>query len=103
MDYLRQLMEHVPVDSFGKCLHNKNESDAPLPAAALRGLRHLGALGRKRRILEGYKFVVAFENSILDDYVTEKFFEAFDSGAVPIYRGAPNIREGGFAPGPGGE
>lgn len=33
------------------------------------------------------------ENSIAKDYVTEKIYDAFAAGCVPIYLGAPNIHE----------
>jgi hypothetical protein len=46
-----------------------------------------------------YRFVLAFENSICPDYVTEKFFDPLAAGSVPVYRGAPNIAD--FAPGEG--
>ena len=32
-----------------------------------------------------------FENSITDGYITEKIFNVFASGSIPIYNGAPNI------------
>ena len=38
-----------------------------------------------------YKFVLAIENTWTESYVTEKLFYALDSGAVPIYFGAPNV------------
>ena len=38
------------------------------------------------------------ENSISADYVTEKLFDAFAGGCVPIYLGAPNIEA--FLPDP---
>lgn len=31
------------------------------------------------------------ENSIATDYVTEKLYDAFVAGCVPLYLGAPNI------------
>lgn len=34
-------------------------------------------------MLRPYKFVLAFENSNVDDYVSEKFFQAFVAGTVP--------------------
>eukprot|EP00039_Didymoeca_costata_P016377 m.292111 g.292111 ORF g.292111 m.292111 type:complete len:130 (+) comp16385_c0_seq33:1249-1638(+) len=37
-------------------------------------------------------FYAAFENSIHDDYVTEKFWGALESGTLPIYFGAGNIK-----------
>lgn len=44
-----------------------------------------------------YKFVIAFENAIEEDYVTEKFYDPLLAGSVPVYLGAPNIRN--FQPG----
>lgn len=38
-----------------------------------------------------YKFVLAIENTATESYVTEKLFYPLDSGAVPIYFGAPNV------------
>jgi hypothetical protein len=38
-----------------------------------------------------YKFIVSFENSHSDGYITEKIFNALMSQTIPIYDGAPNI------------
>jgi hypothetical protein len=35
--------------------------------------------------------VLAFENNNVTDYVTEKIFNVYRAGAVPVYMGAPNI------------
>ena len=82
--YMAALSEHVPIASYGQFMRN----------------RHLffdrGA-ATKMRILHRYAFTLAFENSIAEGYVTEKFFQPLMSGTVPIYLGAPNIEE--FAPG----
>ena len=51
----------------------------------------------KMELYRQYKFVIAFENSRANDYVTEKFYDPLLAGAVPIYLGAPNIET--FAPG----
>jgi len=37
-----------------------------------------------------YMFTFAMENSIIDDRVTEKVFQALAVGSIPIYKGAPN-------------
>lgn len=42
------------------------------------------------------KFSLAFENSEEVDYVTEKYFQALNFGAVPVVIGAPNILD--YAP-----
>jgi hypothetical protein len=82
--YVRQLMKHLPVDCYGKCLNNRKLPDDT-------------GWNSKFDTIAKYKFTLAFENSISKDYVTEKFFDALMAGSVPVYRGAPNI--GDFAPG----
>ncbi|MBK1988879.1 hypothetical protein A0J48_015260 [Sphaerospermopsis aphanizomenoides BCCUSP55] len=41
--------------------------------------------------LRDYKFIICFENSREDGYITEKIFSAFYAGGIPIYFGAPDI------------
>eukprot|EP01060_Flectonema_neradi_P009638 TRINITY_DN1685_c0_g2_i1.p1 TRINITY_DN1685_c0_g2~~TRINITY_DN1685_c0_g2_i1.p1 ORF type:complete len:398 (+),score=71.30 TRINITY_DN1685_c0_g2_i1:99-1292(+) len=43
-------------------------------------------------VFRNYKYVVAMDNSIDDDYVTEKIYHALLAGAVPVYAGAPNVQ-----------
>ena len=47
----------------------------------------------KRETLAGYRFSFCYENSRYRDYITEKLFDCFLSGCVPIYMGAPNVTE----------
>jgi hypothetical protein len=84
LKYIRELMRHLPIDSYGKSLNNK-----PIPEDR----------GRETtlEIYSRYKFTLAFENSRSRDYVTEKFFNPLMVGSVPVYYGAPNIAD--FAPG----
>lgn len=42
----------------------------------------------KKKYLRGFRFNVCPENSVTLGYVTEKLFEAFMSGCIPIYWGA---------------
>lgn len=37
-----------------------------------------------------YKFCVAMENSIRQDYMTEKMWDALAAGCIPIYLGSKN-------------
>ena len=78
--YVSDLMKHVQVDSLGKCLKNGRYPE------------NVGTV----ELLARYKFFIAFENSIAPDFVTERVFNAWIAGAVPIYLGAPNIED--FAP-----
>jgi hypothetical protein len=40
-----------------------------------------------------YRFCLAYENSVEPDYISEKLFDCFYAGCVPIYYGAPNITD----------
>jgi hypothetical protein len=81
--YAAELMRHLQVDSYGRCLRNKE-------------LVQDAGRSTKMETIAAYKFSLAFENSVSRDYVTEKFFDPLVAGSVPIYLGAPNIAE--FAP-----
>jgi hypothetical protein len=48
--------------------------------------------GKHRTLLE-YRFCFAYENSVESDYISEKLFDCFYAGCVPIYYGAPNITD----------
>ena len=42
-------------------------------------------------IFSRYKFIVVMENSHQEGYITEKIFNVFQAGSIPIYDGAPDI------------
>ena len=50
-----------------------------------------GATASKARTLGQYKFAICFENSVLKGWITEKIFDCFFAGTVPVYWGAPDI------------
>lgn len=53
-----------------------------------------GSIQKKLPMLSQYKFNICFENnSILEGYVSEKIFDCFRAGTIPIYLGATNISE----------
>ncbi|XP_068784716.1 alpha-(1,3)-fucosyltransferase 10 [Struthio camelus] len=82
--YVRELMCHIEVDSYGECLHNRD-----LP----QHLRNPSAMddGNFYKILAQYKFILAFENAICEDYITEKLWRPLKLGVVPVYYGSPSI------------
>ncbi|XP_018600216.1 GDP-fucose protein O-fucosyltransferase 3 isoform X1 [Scleropages formosus] len=82
--FVRQLMTHIQVDSYGECLHNK---DLPPHLKDFTAMDEQGFY----RILAQYKFILAFENAVCDDYITEKLWRPLKLGVVPVYYGAPNI------------
>lgn len=59
----------------------------------LRGFTAAPTSGRdeKLRVMSSYRFALVAENTRYPGYVTEKIFDAFMSGTVPIYWGAPDI------------
>ena len=51
-----------------------------------------GEINDKRNILEKYKFCFSLENAInINGYITEKIFDCFVSGTIPIYLGSNSI------------
>ena len=51
-----------------------------------------GVVNEKKLTLEKYKFCICYENARdIPGYITEKIFDCFIAGCVPIYWGANNI------------
>lgn len=48
----------------------------------------------KEEYLKQYKFNICPENSCYNGYITEKIFQSFYSGCIPVYRGPEKIEEG---------
>jgi alpha-1,3-fucosyltransferase 10 len=78
---MAELAATLPVHSYGTLFHNR---DVPPPDT-----------GRASKLatLAQYPFALAFENACEPDYVTEKIFDAYWAGAIPVYLGAPNIAD----------
>ena len=72
-DYVTELRRHARVDTIGKC------GNATVCAA----LDH----DCERRLFAGYYFYLAFENSICEDYITEKLFSRMSQNLVPVVLG----------------
>lgn len=55
-------------------------------------LSYKGSVSSKYDVLKKYKFAICYENAKnISGYITEKIFDCFFAGCVPIYLGAPNI------------
>ena len=76
---VKELMNLLPVSSVSSCLNNVR-----LPSAQL---------SDKRKLMRLYAFYFAFENEITLDYITEKLWTTFGAGVLPVYFGAPNIKD----------
>ncbi|XP_077187794.1 3-galactosyl-N-acetylglucosaminide 4-alpha-L-fucosyltransferase FUT3-like isoform X2 [Paroedura picta] len=78
--YYEELKKYIKVDVYG-------QNHLPLPRD-----KHLSTLSQ-------YKFYLSFENSIHEDYITEKVWkDAFLSMAVPIVMGPPRKNYERFMP-----
>lgn len=53
-----------------------------------------GTISTKKEVLRQYKFSICYENMWgLPGYMTEKIFDSFVAGCVPVYWGPPNIEK----------
>lgn len=53
-----------------------------------------GTIGDKLAVLKNYKFSICYENTRdVRGYITEKIFDCFAAGSVPIYWGASNVAD----------
>jgi hypothetical protein len=75
IDHLVAFLGHDKVHQYGKC-----------------GNRHLPGkpIERAAKIISTYKFYLAFENTIMEGYVTEKLTSVLMMNVIPIYYGTPD-------------
>lgn len=82
LKFVKNLQKHIQVDVYGSCgkLKCGSRSDK-------RNVKCFKTLERD------YRFYFSFENSICDDYVTEKLWKALNLNIVPVVMGAYNYSE----------
>ncbi|XP_049884486.1 alpha-(1,3)-fucosyltransferase 10-like [Pectinophora gossypiella] len=85
-EYVKVLMEYIKVDSYGECLHNKD-------LVINRSYQTFLSDKDMYQFIAKYKFMIAIENGVCNDYMTEKLWRPIQAGVVPIYFGAPQIRD----------
>lgn len=88
--YVQEFMKYQSIDSFGACLNNRQ-----LPHNLRRDSFYMQKIFSEDilKFIAKYKFIIAIENGVCNDYVTEKFWRAIHVGVVPIYFGSPSIRD----------
>ncbi|CAI5796704.1 alpha-(1,3)-fucosyltransferase 10 [Podarcis lilfordi] len=84
--YVQELMAHIEVDSYGACLHNRDLPEQLENPASMDNDNFY-------KILAQYKFVLAFENAVCEDYITEKLWRPLKLGVVPVYYGSPSVKD----------
>jgi len=55
--------------------------------------RNIRTMDRKEEALQDYMFSVTIENDQYETYWTEKILDCFVSGTVPVYHGAPDLKD----------
>ncbi|XP_076652292.1 alpha-(1,3)-fucosyltransferase 10 isoform X2 [Halictus rubicundus] len=86
--YVAELMKYIRVDSYGTCLNNA-QFDKRLKENYLEILNSKDFLS----FIANYKFTIAFENAVCQDYITEKLWRPLTVGSVPIYYGSPSFKD----------
>jgi len=74
MQFFKRLSEYKRVDSGGKLENNIG-----------------GYIADKIYFISAYKFTLAFENSCVDGYTTEKLIQPMYVNSLPIYWGNPRV------------
>ncbi|XP_076347597.1 alpha-(1,3)-fucosyltransferase C-like [Tachypleus tridentatus] len=77
--YVSELKQYVPVDVYGLC---GEKSCQPRMSKVC-----------YNDVAREYRFYLSFENSICQDYVTEKFFHILQTDMVPVVFGGGNYSE----------
>lgn len=77
---VRNLTRIFRVDSLSSCLHNADPPNG-------------SSMSNKIDVQRNYLFHLAFENTCENDYITEKLWGTLESGTVPVYYGAPNVKD----------
>ncbi|KAG8195153.1 hypothetical protein JTE90_023330 [Oedothorax gibbosus] len=81
-DYVKELQKYIDVDVYGSC---GNYTCYPSQSISC-----------YNTLFKRYKFYLSFENAICKDYVTEKFFNVFNSDIIPVVFGAADYSK--YAP-----
>lgn len=87
-EYIKELMKYIDVDSYGGCLHNKD-----LPHELTDDYLNTIQSEAFYRFFARYKFMIAYENGVCEDYISEKFWRPLVMGNIPIYFGSPTIKD----------
>lgn len=98
-EYVNQLMKFIQIDNYGNCGNNiihLPEHIIKIQNSNKKDLKDRGSYNweqGKLSLSSEYLFTIAIENSINYDYITEKLWHPLICGSVPIYLGAPNIKD----------
>ena len=90
-DYVQELLKYIDIDIYGSCGGNFGEHGKKSPCDDLKP-EDRNECNHKH--FNEYKFYLAFENSMCEEYITEKYWKLyhgdliFNANLIPIVRGA---------------
>lgn len=90
--YIQELKKYVDIDIYGGCGKRITVCEKSHPED------HWLVNPCFQMISRNYKFYLAFENAIADDYITEKFFRASQADMIVISRSGANYTRLGIHP-----
>jgi len=76
---------------IGEALAEAKQRIAPDPAYVAAKAAWRGSAKSKSQTVARYRFALCFEYSLLNGWITEKLFDCFFAGTVPVYWGAPDV------------
>ena len=85
VDYVAEMMKIVHIDQWGACLKNTVGD-----FSKTRWSYHENS---KLEFMEkhSYKYLISFENTVDDDYITEKVYHGYLTRTIPIYYGDKSV------------
>ncbi|RHZ77164.1 hypothetical protein Glove_184g12 [Diversispora epigaea] len=81
--WIPTLQAHIPIASYGGVYKNTQWDPE---------CKGLPLFDMKNCVISKYPFYLAIENAQVQDYSTEKLWDTFNLGIVPVVWGAPNTR-----------
>src|SRR5450759_2028825 len=91
LDAIRHFSDSADFDLYGRGWSDRSNLSSSEASAVARSYRgELPTFG-KVSTLANYRFALCFENTAFPGYVTEKIFDCFAAGCIPVYLGAPDI------------
>jgi len=95
MDLIASITKHVPTTAMGTCLAPGSDAPTALPWCPRQGRAGIviGMNDEKLCVYRRSRLALALENSYEDMYMTEKLWLPLLAGAVPVYAGAPQVKD----------
>lgn len=96
LEDMASLAKHHCIDLYGRGWRYLSRSSLWWPfiknATAVMPL-YRGPLDSKFETMSQYDFALCYENMSMEGYITEKIFDCFYAGTIPIYLGSPKISD----------